>query len=266
MKKTWCLALLVFFTHRAHAQKQIPLLIIGPSEQVNFRGDILFLTGWNMVGSDAPNHTAFFYSASAVGYRIFIPEPGKSIYAGACFPETRADYRNRLLLTWFTDTLMPHLQTRFDAFKPGAKNILLGISTGARGAMLMAEALPATFSYAIGISGDYNPCLNPNDALIINHYGSYKDFPLRWQTLDNPTHNIGALRAKVFLYHGAQDRVVDAQQSIAFSEALQKQCAQESEPWCNQPFILHLQEKQGHDWQAWNQSLMHLLNHVLNVP
>ena len=266
MKKAWCLALLVFCTCRAHAQKQIPLRIIGPSEQVSFKGDILFLTGWNMVGSDAPSRTAFFDSASALGYRIFIPEPGKSIYAHACFPETRADYRSRLLLTWFIDTLMPHIQNRFGAFKLGGSNILLGISTGARGAMLMAEALPATFSYAIGISGDYNPCLNPNDALIINHYGSYKDFPLRWQTSDNPTHNIGALRAKVFLYHGAQDRVVDAQQSIAFSEALQKQCAQESEPWCNQPFILHLQEKQGHDWQAWNQSLMHLLNHVLNVP
>lgn len=266
MKKIVCLVFLLSFFGAMQAQSKFPLRIIEPAENVSMRGDVLFLTGWNMVGADAPNHTAFFDSASAVGYRIFIPEPGKSIYAGAFYPETRSDYRSRLLLGWFTDTLIPHLQTRFGAFTTGANNILLGISTGARGAMLIAQALPQTFSYAIGISGDYNPCLNPNDALTINHYGSHTDFPIRWQTLDNPTHNIDALRAKVFLYHGAQDRVVDVQQSIAFFRALQQQCVQASRPWCNQPYILHVQEKQGHDWKAWNQALMHLLNHVLSVP
>jgi len=96
---------------------------------------------------------------------------------------------------------------------------VMGLSTGARGALLLALEHPEAFVGCAGLSGDYNPLLMKNDNLMINCLGKYDDVPWRWQGTNNIELRINELQIPCYIAHGEADQVVPMQQSQQLSEA-----------------------------------------------
>ncbi|MCS7085636.1 MAG: alpha/beta hydrolase-fold protein [Bacteroidia bacterium] len=200
-------------------------------------GNILLLPGWGFSRLDWCQKTDFCVRATAAGYRIFAPEMGKSIYASQPYPETRRDWRGYPTRKWVTDTLIPKLQ-KHGAFLPGAKNAAVGLSTGARGAVLIAQDLPEIFSHVAALSGDYNPAAVPQDNLMLGFYGPADQFPERRHGRDNPSER--PLKAKCFLGHGEADRVVPASETRNFYEKIKSPDVR-----------LHIIPGAGHTYEYW---------------
>lgn len=236
---------MLVFTRPVFAQHltigHTPVSIIAP--KADHRGDILVLPGWNYGRMLWCEQTRLCDSASAQGYRLILPEMGKSVYASRYYPQTRADYRQRLTLTWVTDTLLPELQAK-GYLRPGGANYLLGLSTGARGVVLVAQRTGTLFRAGVALSGDYDPSLDTTDALMRNTYGPYSRFSSRWQGEDSPLANVAKLRVPLLLVHGQQDKVVPWRHSQLLADALRKV----------QPSLsvkLLLLPNGAHDWDFW---------------
>lgn len=218
------------------------------------KGDILMLPGWNFSKDKTCNETSFCKRALAEGYRLILPEMLKSTYATHYFPETRNDYRAYPTLTWVIDTLIPELKKKFGIFS-GNHNILYGISTGAKGAALIHLRTDTLFQKVILLSGDYDQTQNPTDNLMINTYGPYSIFRQRWKEMDNPTNEINKWKAKVYIAHGLNDKIVSSVYSIHFADTLKK-------THHNLSIELHLNSLAGHDYTFWEHETERIMEFI----
>jgi pimeloyl-ACP methyl ester carboxylesterase len=98
-------------------------------------------------------------------------------------------------------------------------SFVMGLSTGARGALLLALEHPEAFKGCAGLSGDYNPLLMKNDNLMINCLGKYDVVPWRWRGRNNIELRINELQIPCYIAHGEVDQVVPMQQSQHLYEA-----------------------------------------------
>ncbi len=208
--------------------------------------DILLLPGWGFSRTDWCEKTDFCSRATAAGYRIFAPEMGKSIYAYEIYPETRADWRGFPTRKWVTDTLLSELQ-KYGAFLPGQKNAAVGLSTGARGAVLIAQDLPEVFSHVVALSGDYDPAAVPNDNLMLGFYGPVERFAERRRGRDNPSDR--PLKARCFLGHGELDRVVPPAETRNFYQKIKGPRVE-----------MHIDANGGHTYEYWGGQTGAVLN------
>jgi S-formylglutathione hydrolase FrmB len=210
-----------------------------------FKGNIIILQGYNFPKHDwcekAPD---LCRKATAEGYCLIMPEMGKSIYADSFYEQTAAIFRNYPLRTWLTDTVFTHLQKYHNLLLPGQNNYLLGLSTGAHGAVLIALDQPELFSAVAALSGDYDQSKIPEDKLTELFYGSYSTQKERWETIDNPTSRIKEWKTPIYLGHGIKDEVVPADQTKLFYEELSKIFDQDK-------IKINLPEKMGHDYKYW---------------
>jgi predicted peptidase len=156
--------------------------------------------------------------------------------------------KSTLSIHWVIDSLIPHLQINEHLLTPGKPNYIMGLSTGAHGAALIAEQTSGLFSGCGLLSGDYDQDALPMDKIFEATYGSHAQFPLRWRNIDNPTAGISNLNIPVFLGHGASDRVIPVSQSKQFYKALEK-----THP--HLPHFLEVIPAAGHDWICWDSSL-----------
>jgi len=205
-------------------------------------GDILVLPGWNFSRHKWCDSTDLCVKASALGYRLILPEMGESVYSSRYFLETRSDLKKFPTLLWVTDTLIPLLQKKYNIFSKN-KNFILGLSTGARGALLIALKTNALFKAGAALSGDYDQTKIPNDNLMTLFYGSYKNFSERWITVDNPVSQVANLKTAFYLGHGKNDKIVPFSQTQILYDAIRKtkpdlKCA------------LHL-TNDGHNFKYW---------------
>lgn len=176
-------------------------------------GDILLLPGWNYSYRTWIDSSDFCKVALKHGYRLVLPDMGKSIYSTHYYPETRIDLSKEATLSWLTDTMIPYLVKNKIAFHTN-KNYIYGVSTGARGALQIAIRTNSFFSAVAALSGDYNQVKLPNDNLITAFYGNYKAFSKRWEMEDNPYTNCIQIKSSLFLGHGLKDNLVSSFQTI----------------------------------------------------
>lgn len=207
------------------------------------RGDLLILPGWNFGRLRWCEDSSLCNKARKAGYRLVLPEMGKSVYASAHFPETRDDWRKTPTLTWLTRTLIPELQRRHGLFR-GPDNYLVGLSTGARGVVLVAMETGTLFRAGAALSGDYDQTKAPRDRLMIGFYGPFSRHRERWATVDNPSHTPGRLRIPIYFGHGTRDRVASASQTRDFFALLQRENPDSGA-------VLHLRDA-GHDFAYWD--------------
>jgi len=207
------------------------------------RGDLLVLPGWNFGRLRWCEDSSLCEKARQAGYRLVLPEMGKSVYAGAHFPETRDDWRKTPTLTWLTGILIPELQRRHGLFR-GPDNYLVGLSTGARGVVLIAMATGTLFRAGAALSGDYDQTKAPGDRLMTGFYGPFSRHRERWATVDNPSHDPCRLRVPVYFGHGTRDRVVPVSQTRDFFALLER-----TNP--SSGAVLHLADA-GHDFASWD--------------
>lgn len=217
------------------------------------RGDLLVLPGWNFSRNDWCAKSTLCHRALRDGYRIVMPEMGKSIYATTYFPESRTDWQKYPTRTWVTDTLLPSLQQDYCLFQMGNKNFVLGLSTGARGVALICLHTETLFTAGAALSGDYDQTLMAGDNLMRGVYGGYETFPDRWEGMDNPAKQAGKFRTPLYLGHGKKDDVVPWEQTEHFYQQL----------LALNPGLevrLNLAEEMGHDYTYWNGEVGNMLD------
>ncbi len=207
------------------------------------RGTILLLQGWNFPPDDWCRHSQICIKALEKGYNLVMPDMGKSIYHSQVFKETRADWQKYPTRKWLVDSLIPQLRMKAGVFDEQKRNFVIGLSTGARGAVLVAMDCPRLFSGVAALSGDYDQTAMPNDNLCKGYYGNYNRFKKRWKTVDNPCYRILDLKTPIYLGHGKRDKVVPCAQTILFYNALKKRNP-------SLKVVLNTPEKE-HDYQFW---------------
>lgn len=226
-------------------KKDTTLLIAGVEVDIlvpeNYKADLLVLPGWNFSRTKWCSESSLCEKARAQGYRLILPEMGKSVYATNYFPETRIDWLKYPTLTWLTDTMILLLQTEYGIMR--GDNYMIGLSTGARGVALAAARKPV-FIAGAALSGDYDQEAMKHDNLMRGVYGEYDKFSGRWRSIDNPTNEIAKIDLPLYLGHGLDDKVVPASQTKEFYFKLKKQKPQLK--------IILSTPRSGHDFKYWN--------------
>lgn len=207
------------------------------------KADLLVLPGWNFSRKKAFGAISLTQVLLDKGYRLIMPEMGKSVYATHYFPETRKDWIKYPTLTWLTDTMMPLLQNDYGILREGERNFIAGISTGGRGVALVAARKPV-FIAGAALSGDYDQTLMPGDNLMKGTYGEYSKFEERWRTVDNPSAQVEKIKMAFYLGHGEKDKVVPVQQTKLYYEKLHA-----AHPGLH--IVLHIDDNTGHDPVYW---------------
>lgn len=216
-----------------------------PARQDSSIGTMLILPGWNHSTLFWRDKMSFCEKATRAGYDLVMPEMHKSNYTSKYFPETRKDMVDAPLMTWLTDTLMETMRNRFGFFEIGGANYVAGLSSGARGAVLVALAKPGVFKKGIAYSGDYDNSLLANDKVMANFYGPYHQFKNRWLEEANPAAHAAELNTAFFFIHGTADQVVLYKNSKLFFELLKQRI----------PYVGHqlkLVPGQGHTYTFWD--------------
>lgn len=222
------------------------------------KADLLVLPGWNYGRRQAFGAVPLKKMLLDRGYRLIMPEMGKSVYATNYFPETRKDWTKYPTLTWVTDTMIPVLQNEYGIFREGERNFIAGISTGARGVVLVAARKPV-FTAGVALSGDYDQTQMQEDNLMRGVYGEYSKFEERWKTIDNPSSQVNKMKMPLYLGHGGKDKIVPASQTKHYYKLLH--AAQPS-----LEVILHIDENAGHDPAYWLSEMNAVLDFFEKQP
>lgn len=185
-------------------------------------GTLVLLPGWNFPALDWCYKTDFCTKVKAEGYNLIMPEMKKSMYANHAFKETRFDLKHVLSRIWFKDTLVVFFQKHANVLMSDQMNGICGISSGARGAALIANDLPEIFKVAVALSGDFNPSILQSDNLMNLFYGKFATYHKRWIANDNVYSSASIFRVPIFLLHGNKDNVVSVKQSTTFYNELKR--------------------------------------------
>ncbi|MDG1332941.1 MAG: prolyl oligopeptidase family serine peptidase [Crocinitomicaceae bacterium] len=223
--------------------RPMEVIIKFPSDTA-FKGTIVALPGWNYDNNEWCDKTELCEKALAKGYALILPEMGKSIYCDSIFPETRKDWLKYPTRSWIKETMIPNIQNDFQLLVDSQDNFVMGLSTGARGAVLLAMDLPEIFSACGALSGDFDQTRYTKDNLYNGYYGPYLEFTDRWTTQDNAVTSIAKLTVPVYLAHGDKDAIVPIEYSNQLFIALQESG--------NEASILNVNPTAGHDYDFWN--------------
>lgn len=208
------------------------------------RGTILLLHGYNLPYMQWCEKTDLCSKALARGYTLIIPDFGKSTYQEKFYPQTADAFRVYPTRKWIRDTVIAQLQQRLRLLLPGQQNYVLGLSTGARGAALLAIDLPQVFKASACLSGDFDQSKLPNEKIYTLYYGKFSQYAHIWKTDDNLHAMIQRWKTPVYLAHGALDKVCPPGQTTAFYRLLQQKCPQVIAEY-------HLVKNQQHDYTFW---------------
>lgn len=250
---------------------------------------LLLLPGWNYADTQWYTRTRVCDEAKNRGYDVMLVEMGKSVYMDSLYPQMRADYRLHPTRTWLWDSVLKPLQKRryftdrgipedsavtvdgrvyYRSLKLPVPTFVMGLSTGARGALLLALEHPETFRGCAGLSGDYNPLLMKNDNLMINCLGIFDEVPWRWWGTNNIERRVDAFRVPLFLAHGTADKVVPWQQTESLFKAMessvnfQKRASTFHKNHADVGFVRTLFLKgAGHNYSFWNEAGLKALDY-----
>jgi predicted esterase len=226
-----------------------------PSGEI--KGNIIVLPGWSFPRQDWCQKSSLCQKAKAQGYRLIMPEMGKSVYSSQFYPETLKDWQVFPNKAWLVEKMIPELQKDYQILLPSQKNYVLGLSTGGRGVAMLALALPDLFRACAALSGDFDQTQMPTDRLMIGYYGDYQHFKSRWEGEDNPTKQAAKFKTPIYLGHGKQDKIVPVSQTEIFYQALKKS---------NPKLKIKLNLVNAlHDYAYWNSEVENMLKFFAEV-
>jgi predicted esterase len=217
-----------------------------PKKGVLVKGDLLLLPGWDFSNRKWCDSTNVCETALKKGFRVIAPQMGRSVYATRYFPQTRQDFRAFPTLPKL-DSALEMLKNQYGLFTE--KNLVLGLSTGARGVALLCEHKPDWFHAAAALSGDYNQASMPNDNLMRLTYGPYELYKKTWIETDNPQTFANKMKTPIYLGHGLMDKVVSYRQTREFAAVLKGKTSSIDK------VFLHIDTAAGHDFTYWRSEL-----------
>ncbi len=218
-----------------------------------YRGDLLILPAWGQPRDAWCHRSDFCQTAVEKGYRLIMPEMGKSIYIDQAYAETREDWRATPSYQWLRDSVIPELQEKYCMLEVKGANFIIGLSSGARGVVKLLSDDPNLFTAGAALSGDYDPSQLIGDNIYNGFLGKYEDHAERWETTDNLIHRAGAIRAPLYLGHGTEDPMIPFTQTQSFYDALLR----------DNPDLtikLNLASGLGESFAYWNTEGLELLN------
>lgn len=221
--------------------------------------NLLLLNGWDLPATDWCDSLNFCAMATGEGYNIISPDMGLSVYSSNHYPETYEKWKKYPTRPWLHEKMIPFLQKNYGILLPGQENYIIGISTGARGAALLAaDDKGALFSGIALLSGDFDQTLDTTDNLMKHTYGSYDKYSHRWHTVDNVHHVIENIECDVFIAHGEKDQIVNPGYSITLHDTLAKVNKKHEISFSIVPGA-------GHDYSFWESQLEAVLEFFSRV-
>lgn len=219
--------------------------IAPPDSGVAYRGNLIILQGYNFPKHDwCQKAPELCRRARAEGYLLIMPEMGRSTYSSAFFAETRNDMRKYPLRTWLVDSVFSYLESKCNILLPQQNNYIIGLSTGARGAALVALDRPELFAAIAALSGDYDQTKIPEDQIMNIYYGAYQKHKERWQEVDNILWQIKNWNTPIYLGHGQMDKVSPPAQTRLFYDSLLLH-------FDNAKVLLNEPKTMAHDYKYW---------------
>ena len=185
------------------------------------KGTVILLQGWGFSNTNWCDSSDLCSQLLTEGFVVVQPDMKKSIYAWQRYPQTRKDWYEMPTRQWFIDTLIPTLES-IQLLIPEENNSLIGLSTGARGALLVGIDTQGLFDHVVCLSGDYDQKEFPNDNLYKGYFGTIKEHPECYQGLENPIDQLSLLKSKLLIAHGGLDKVVSVEHSRRLVDALKE--------------------------------------------
>ena len=209
---------------------------------------LIGLHGWNDSAENWKSKGDLAALADQYGFVVAVPNMGKTIYETHFYPESKTRWAAIPGSRWVAEVILPWLRSNYSVWPDRAHTAVIGYSTGGRGAVLLAEAYPQ-FAFAGSLSGTYElMTLEPSEGEYKIHaavYGDREQFQPRW-ALDNvvsPDRLEKLSGTRLFIAHGADDRVVNPNQLESLRKAM-KGSPVEAE--------LVVVPQAGHDWKFWS--------------
>jgi S-formylglutathione hydrolase FrmB len=221
------------------------------------KASILVLPGWNLKATEWCEKTKLCEQAKKQGFDLIFVEMQRSVYLKEYYPQTRADYSAYPTRSWLMDTvILPLIKAQvIDNTNPV---FVLGLSTGGRGAAILALEYPAVFSGAASLSGDFNPILQKDDALMINSLGPYSKFPDLWNGDNNISKRAKEFIVPLYIGHGQQDKICPLIQSTDFVKVLKT-----TNPALR--VVSHFPATYGHTYTYWDSEVDAVLNFFKSI-
>ena len=285
----------VYFVHCNGKSIRVEIKVARFAKASTRQKMLLLLPGWNFSDTQWCTRTRVCDEATKRGYDVMLVEMGKSVYMDSLYPQMRADYRLHPTRTWLWDSVLKPLQKRtyftdqgipedptktvngrvlYKSMRLPIPCFVMGLSTGARGALLLALEHPEAFQGCAGLSGDYNPLLMKNDNLMINCLGKFDDVPWRWRGTNNIEMRVDFFKVPMYLAHGSDDRVVPMKQTESLLLAIERSEACKARAAFPKVYTAvthhYLNEKiiqseivvgAGHDYIFWNQAGLKALDY-----
>lgn len=177
---------------------------------------LVLLPGWNYPVMDWKTKTGVVDSALSWGFQVLLCDMGKSVYMDSIYPEAREDYKGFATRTWLWDSILGPVSRNIG----NGNMVLMGLSTGARGSVLLGMEHQNEVGAVVALSGDYFPNFDPDDKLMINSMGPYSRFKNRWEKGKNDVRSLDGMPDFVFLAHGIQDSWVNLDHTIRLKQRL----------------------------------------------
>ncbi len=211
---------------------------------------LIVLHGYRQQPSDWENGTPVTEYADRYGFVLACPAMTTTLYESRYFPETVNKWAPQPGGVFIAKTLIGFLRKNFGLAKDRGVTGIFGISTGARGAVLLAAQHKKLFGAAAGLSGDYDSESIKNDRLLISVYGYYESNRERWEEEVNIIKLAENLKkTPVFLGHGTNDAVVPPPQTKMLADRLMQLAADRGG---YEVVVDSVKSKgAGHDWKYW---------------
>jgi enterochelin esterase-like enzyme len=205
---------------------------------------LLALHGWRGRGSDWERNSPLAHYASRHRYVIVAPHMKTTVYERRYYPETSPRHRWGAIPggRWLGEVVLPRVRARYNVRRDRGGTGVFGLSTGGRGAALLAQYYPKQFGGFAALSGDYDITLMPKDRTVTYIYGSFARFPERWRR-DNSRTLLERLRGvPALLIHGRRDRVCPVAQTRLFARDMRRKGYDVT--FIEDPNL-------GHGWKLW---------------
>lgn len=188
--------------------------------------------------------------ADIYNFVVVCPAMTTTLYESKYFPETVNRWAPIPGSEFISRVLLPFVRKEFGLAKDRSRTGIFGISTGARGAVLLAVRDVKSYGAAAGLSGDYDSVSMRNDRILTSVYGPYDRFRDRWEEEVNLITMAKKLkRTPLFLGHGTTDGVVPPRQT----ELLIGRLNELGGTGAGYKLVVDREKSMGagHDWKYW---------------
>ncbi len=210
---------------------------------------LIVLHGWKQEPADW-ERTPIAQYAEKYSFALVCPAMRTTLYESKYYPETVLRWASIPGGEYVINVLIKYLKKEYGLATERGMTGIFGISTGGRGAILLAATYPQLFGAAAALSGDYDSASLKRDRLLISVYGSYDKNRDRWEGEVNLLARAPGLKnTPVFLGHGGRDAVVPPIQTKMMADRILELNRKQS------GFDLTYQPEKstgaGHDWNYW---------------